>query len=264
MSEEKWYAELPEDLHPQVEKFDTVEDLAKGYANAESMIGSSVRIPSEDAEAGQWDQFKEKLRDVPGITMMPNGDDEQGWSDLYSTLGRPGESSAYEIDDAGFAELAHANNLTTNQARNLYEAYMGAENQKNEQRQIELQGLMESLKEEWGAAYEQNGRRAQQAVEYLDKKIKAGGELTRALHEPGMGDHPLLIKALSAIGEMLGEKQVAATDTSNVFGIAPGEARDRAMAIIGDLKDAYHDAAHPNHQSRIDHVRRLMEIAHPE
>ena len=247
-----------------MEKFDTVEDLAKGYANAEGMIGNSVRIPSNDSEPGQWDQFKDKLREVPGIAMMPGQDDDQGWNDLYTTLGKPSESSGYEIDDPAFMEVAHANHLTKQQAQQLYQAYSGDRTQHEEQRQIQMQGLMEDLKTDWGAAFEQKGRQAQQAVEYLDKKIKAGGELTRALHEPGMGDHPLLIKALSAIGDMLGEKHIAATDTSNVFGVAPSEARDRAMGIIGDLKDAYHNAVHPNHQSRVDHVRRLMEIAHPE
>jgi len=264
MSEEKWYSGLPEELHPQVEKFETVEDLAKGYANAESMIGNSVRIPSEDAEEGQWTQFKEKLRGVPGITMMPGQDDADGWNDLYSKMGKPSQANEYGIDDQGFAELAHRTNLTTQQAQELYQAYTYDATQRNEQRQLEMTRLMDELKTEWGPAFEKNGQRAAQAVDYLDRKIKAEGQLSQALREPGVGDNPLLIKALSAIGEMLGEKQIAAKDTSNVFNIAPAEARERANAIIGDMTDAYHNVSHPNHKSRVDHVQRLMEIAHPE
>ena len=264
MAEEKWYAGLPEDMHHQVEKFETVEDLAKGYTNAESMIGGSIRIPSEDAEQGQWDQFKDKLTDVPGIAMMPGEEDEQGWDNLYSKLGKPSDINEYGIDDAAFAQVAHANHLTKSQAQQLYRAYVGEEQQRQESRQVQVASMMEELKQEWGAEFESKGKQAGQAVQFLDKKIKADGKLTDALREPGMGDNPLLIKALVAIGDMLGEKQIAAKDTSNVFGVAPGEARERAMGIIGDLKDAYHDASHPNHKTRVEHVQRLMEIAHPE
>ena len=266
MADETWRDSLSEEIQnlDTLKDIPDVETLAKSYDDAQRYIGRSIRIPAEDAENGQWDDFREKLRSVPGVVMMPGDDDSDGWKDLYSKLGRPEESSGYEIDDSEYQSAAHELGLTKDQATKLYSHVHADRQQEVEQRQQVIDGALETLKTKWGAEFERKGREAQQAVDYLDERMKAGGAFAEEMRKPGMGDSAYVIEMLSEVGSMLGEKTIAATDTSNTFGVPPGEALDRANAIIGDWDDPYHNASHPNHQSRVDHVRRLMEVAHPD
>ena len=266
MADESWRDALPEEVRTleTLQDIPDVQTLAKSYDDAQRYIGRSIRIPTDDAGDGQWDQFKDKLKGVPGMAMLPGSDDSAGWNALYDKLGRPESPSGYGIDDATYAQVAHENGLTDKQAKALHESLNKAESETNEQRQAQLMDMMSDLQNEWGGAFEKKGREAHQAADYMDKRIKADGKFSELVNQPGIGDHPLIIKMLAEIGSMLGEKTIAATDGANVFGIVPSEAAERAAAIIGDMTDAYHDQAHPNHMNRVQHVAKLMQIAHPE
>lgn len=62
------------------------------------------------------------------------------------------------------------------------------------------------LKEEWGAAYEQNVRTAQDAVAAVSQEFDSP-ELIDLLEETGLGDHPAIIKLFHKIGEGLKKAQ---------------------------------------------------------
>ena len=51
-----WRDSLPGDIRSSID-VESVEDLAKGYVNAQQMIGGSIRIPGKEAGKEDWDKF---------------------------------------------------------------------------------------------------------------------------------------------------------------------------------------------------------------
>ena len=127
---EDWKGGLSDELrdHPSLKKYSTVENLAKGYINASSMLG------------------KDKL-------VKPSNEDE--WNEFYTEMGRPEGATGYKFTyeaevpeelqaytngrvDA-FKETAHQLGLTSEQADGLHRWYMegNVENVNNLTRQVE-------------------------------------------------------------------------------------------------------------------------------
>ena len=145
-----WKQSLSEEVrdHASLKKYTSVENLAKGYINASSMLG------------------KDKL-------VKPSSDDE--WNDFYNDMGRPESHEGYKFTYAAevpeglqgyvegrvesFKESAHKLGLTSQQADGLYTWYMegNVNNAKQlEEQAVELEQQAEyELKKEWGPAYEE-------------------------------------------------------------------------------------------------------------
>jgi hypothetical protein len=64
---------LPEDLRsePSLADFKDLSGLAKSYVSAQKMLGSSVRIPTEEASPEAREEFYSKLQSVPGVVRIP-------------------------------------------------------------------------------------------------------------------------------------------------------------------------------------------------
>lgn len=189
--ESSWRTSLPEELrdNASLQKYSTVESLAKGYVNASSMLG------------------RDKL-------VMPNSDDE--WADMYSKLGRPEDATGYKFDEVtmpdGFAldenqlndfqEKAHSVGLSEKQANELYGWYVGNQSTQFEgmvnSAEEQLIAAQTDLRKAWGNAYDQKFSAAERAVREF-----GGEELEQALAETGAGNNPMLIKAFAQIGEKL-------------------------------------------------------------
>ncbi len=107
----KWHEMLPDGLKgdPSLVKFPEFGDMAQGYKDLEGKQGSMITIPGESA-----------------------GDED--WNGVYAQLGRPDSPADYalgqeklpdgaEVDAqmaADFEAAAHANGLTTKQAKAMY------------------------------------------------------------------------------------------------------------------------------------------------
>ena len=263
MAEETWHSELPSELGESVSKFGSVEELAKGYVNAEQGFRSSIRIPTSDAGDEQWGDFKNRLTEVPGVVMLP-GDDDESRTQFYTKLGRPDEPAGYEIDNPEFTKIAHDLGLSKDQAAGINEAMTTVENQEAIDRSAKVQTGLAELQQEWGQQFEQKGRQAHQALAYLDQQLKADGELIKEMNQPGVGDSALVIKALAHIGTMLGESKIGNVEVTSAFRMTPGEAQERVNDIMADVNGPYHNAGHPNHQNTVDKVQRLLQVVHPE
>ncbi|NDB93800.1 MAG: hypothetical protein EB165_04035 [Euryarchaeota archaeon] len=96
---------------------DSLEDLAKGYVNAQSMIGGSIRIPGKEAGQADWDKFYDRFKDVPGLTRY-NPDD---LSSLYEAAGRPPDHKGYGLEGVSedFLKVAHEAGLNRQQVEAL-------------------------------------------------------------------------------------------------------------------------------------------------
>jgi hypothetical protein len=167
-----------------------VAKLAKGYTELHTKFSSSPKIPSEDA-------------------------DEKQWNDFYNKLGRPEKAESYEFKkdklpedypwDEGFEksmkEVAHKAGINTKQFSALAEkfleyngtSYLAA----NEASQKAVETALGELKETWKDDYEQNVNIAKHAVKAVDNEDE---EITKYLESTGLGDDPVFIKLFHNIG----------------------------------------------------------------
>lgn len=220
-------------------------DLAVGYKNLEKLLGAE-KMP------------------------MPKGaDDAEGWNRVYDALGRPKSAEDYKLpvpqgDDGTFAKVAagkfHELGLTAKQAEGLAAWYNEQGNGRMTQMQQELaakaESDMQSLKQEWGGAFDENveyGRRAAREYGLNAEKLSA---LENAL---GTGE---MLKLMATIGRAQGESEFVTSSTGNTFGMTPSAAQQRISALRADKTwTAKYISGDADARSE---MQRLMNLAYPE
>lgn len=267
-----WKESLSEDLRndASLQDINDISSLAKGYVSAQRLVGSSIRIPSEDAGQEQLNEFYSKLEKVPGIARLDGSDEAK--QQLYNKLGRPAEAKDYNLqlpegiaaDETtlnGFKELAHKVGLSNEQAQNLvqYEAQRVAQynNNMNQQRTHAEQ----VLKQQWGNDYDNRLSGAKAAAKvFLDQYPD---QMTDLMQGPA-GNNPALLSILSQLAESLQEKGNVQLSTTPKYGMTPDEARIKIDEIMANKSHPYHQAGDPGHRDAVDRVRRLFEACYPE
>lgn len=266
-----WYSE---DFAELVEKkgFKSADDALKSYKNLESMVGNSVRIPSEDASPEAKAEFLEKIKDVEGILLK---NDEN----LYGKLGRPESSDGYnleeiidrelfnsmptladELDD--FKELAFEAGLSKEQASKLVDMRMRTLKSFTEEHLKNREAAEGALRKSWGSDYDNRLAAAKQVIKIYGEKY--GDHVTQLVNSPA-GNNPALLNMLSELGEMYKEKKHEGMSGSH-FGMTPDMAAAKIhekRSDVGFLK-AYNDDRHPGHKQAIAEMERLYRIANGE
>ena len=241
-------ASLPEDLreHSALQPIQDVENLAKAYVNASSMIGrDKVVIPAENSSANDWNE-------------------------VYTRLGRPESPDGYQID-AGegadenmlgwFHQAAHDIGLNNTQAQKLVTAYNELTSSQsegiNENTQLAFDETVKELKGEWGAAFDDKVTNAGAAFAHF------GGDdaFTELVLENGMrvGDHPGFLKAWAQAAEFITSKVsedqfVGVEKTAGVM--TPEEAKTKLVEIERPDGPLF-DRAHPQHDHYVSERNRL-------
>lgn len=254
---EDWRGSLPDDLQglTTIQDIGTLADLVKSYDSAQRMIGSSVRIPSQEAGPEDWEAFHAKLKDIPGITRIT----DETRDDVFNKLGRPETPDGYDAElPAELRAEFHKLGLTKQQAEAVVERFGKDQAERETAIRAEIEQGMEQLKADWGRAFEKNIGLARNVVRMYDE-LTGGTELRDFLNSSKLGDHPALIKAFAKIGELFGEARTLKghSEFSNRFDITPEEARMRAEEIMRNREDAYWKGD----ETRVREVSRLMEIA---
>lgn len=157
-----WKSGLPEELRGSVEKFKTVEDMAKSYLNMEKLVGKkTIGMPDENSS-------------------------EEEWSKLYDRLGRPGAADKYEvkraeglppelIDEEGmksFLGAAYKAGLNQKQVSALVGEFdrqllEGAKRSAAAEEARKGEAVSE-LRKLWGSDLQEKVERAQQTLNILD------------------------------------------------------------------------------------------------
>lgn len=220
-------------------------DLAVGYKNLEKLLGAE-KIP------------------------MPKGaDDAEGWTRVYDALGRPKSADEYKLsvpegDTGEFAKLAagkfHELGLTAKQAEGLAAWYneqgSGRMNEMQQQQAAKAEADMQSLKQEWGAAFDENvefGRRAAREYGLNAEKLSA--------LENSLGTSEML-KLMATIGRAQGESEFVTSSSGNTFGMTPSAAQQRITALRADKSwTAKYISGDADARSE---MQRLMNLAYPE
>ena len=220
-------------------------DLAVGYKNLEKLLGAE-KIP------------------------MPKGaDDAEGWTRVYDALGRPKNADEYKLsvpegDTGEFAKLAagkfHELGLTAKQAEGLAAWYneqgSGRMNEMQQQQAAKAEADMQSLKQEWGGAFDENvefGRRAAREYGLNAEKLSA--------LENSLGTSEML-KLMASIGRAQGESEFVTSSSGNTFGMTPSAAQQRITALRADKTwTAKYISGDADARSE---MQRLMNLAYPE
>jgi hypothetical protein len=249
-----WRDDLPDDIrdHQSLATINDVNALAKGYVHAQSMIGAD-KIP------------------VPGKWA-----DDDDWSEVYSRLGRPGDSDGYEIDAGGaevdedfmgwFKGTAHNAGLNNRQAQMIAQAYMemagenaGAEQVDTDQMRAQVES---DLRKEYGNAYED---RLEMGNGFIDEFGEDG--LTDLVLADGMPlrNHPAFVKTLINAANFIhtNVSEDAVVGNKDNISITPKEAQAQVNELMRP-DSPYWDRRHPMHQQMVDEVQELMQQIHIE
>ena len=234
-----------------LEPIQSVENLAKAYVNASSMIGrDKIPLPGEHSSA-------------------------EDWGEVYDRLGRPESADAYALE-AGeepdenllgwFKNTAHEIGLNNTQAQQLMVAYnelaSGQEEEAPDLEGIRAQ-VTADLRKEYGNAYDDRMSLANGMLSKLGNE-----ELTEIQLSDGtlLGDHPEFIKSMVGIGEYIRDKvsedDFAGFEKSNTA-MTPSEAQDKLREIEAPNGPLF-DGKHPQHDFYVQEVARLMEYVVPQ
>jgi hypothetical protein len=156
-NEVPWTDSLPDDLKadPNVIKFKTPAEMAKGYVEASKLIGSSIRPPGPDASAEAKKDFREKMQKAdPDLIFAGEGADE---APFWKRLGKPDKEDGYSVDEetgkaidlAAARKQALEAGLTVKQFQTLAKQTAAAKAEVAAQ----TKAASDALKSEWGAAY---------------------------------------------------------------------------------------------------------------
>ena len=225
-----------------------VPEILKAYANAEKMIGGSVRIPKEDAKPEEWAAF-------------------------YKKMGRPDTVEGYNIqkpdklpdgvtwnDDltSWFAKTAHENGLSKNQVQKIMKSWNEVETAKAHSAQKEMGQRLSKLQEQWGDEFAGRVELGVRGIERLMPKEEVT-EFKALLDTTGIGNHPLMIKYAHLVGKMLQEDGYIIGDGKG--GALGAEAAKKEIAAINaDQAGPYWNDG-PGHKEAVERMNKLHRIA---
>jgi hypothetical protein len=202
---------------------------------------------------------------------------------FYRTLGKPESPDKYHLqlaDGAPFKYgedqenwwrgVAHKHNLTVAQAKGIYEEYLTQDMNLSKQSEEVLnrhaaerdKGNEAQMRQEWGAAYDQNMKLAEKAA----KAFSTQDELSQIIGAIGA---PAAMKLFHKVGSKLSEDSLDLRPTPGEAGaMTPAQAQAEIKAITGDkehpLNAAYFDKRHVSHKTAVARMAELYGYAHPD
>ena len=219
---------------PTAAKYESVGELFNAYKEASSMIGNSVRFPTKEAGEEDIAKFNQQMLDR-GFHRAPDRDDADGVRGIQQLLGMPAEAKGYEFDEVegfesdpetegAFKAVAHEIGLTADQANKIHN-WLGsniAEQTATSQKTAEAG--MQSLKGEWGQAFDHKLAQAKNAAHMLEDRVPGISEYFDKMAEQGQDAD--MIRLMDVFAEMSGETG-AQLPPGVSQGLTPREAQQR-------------------------------------
>ncbi|MCS3423438.1 hypothetical protein M2403_002039 [Rahnella sp. BIGb0603] len=152
----------------------------------------------------------------PFLAALPQEGDADGWNAVYTKLGRPETAEGYELplpegDTGEFAKQTstwmHEAGLNKQQAQALATKWNAHQAQQAEalsaQREKQIGDDIASMKQEWGAKFDENASVIQKAV-----KTFAPPEFIEMIDKSGLVNNPAIAKMFLKIGSAISEDQL--------------------------------------------------------
>ena len=223
-------------------------------------------------------------RDPNTLLAIPGPDDADGWNTVYSRLGRPEAADKYQFADpekvpqgltvnpeakTQFASRAHELGLSQKQAAALYEFVNGGRIAGFEKALAEhgegLKAAEAQLRADWGHAYDDKHRRAEEAVNLLDDQLKLGGGLKQAIEAMPAESRVALGKAMEYARGFFEEGGLPGRGGAIAGALAPDEARQQIAALQQDpqFMAAFMSGGAAGHAEAVQRMLRLHEFLTP-
>lgn len=247
------------DLRNSLSKFDDTPEgigkLAESYNNLEQLLGrDKVPIPKD-------------INDV------------EGWSRLSKALGVPDKAEGYGLADANipkdlaqmgltlnkneFAEVMHAHKVPPSAVKGIWDIYqkksIDAYTQAMKSQQEQLTKTINTLRGEWGDAFETNVELGQMVINKFSNDQETNDYITASLSKDPRG-----IKFLAKVGEQFAENKVPEFQMKR-FSLAPEQALEEAKKMTIDLDGPYHNQkgkfTDKEHNVAIDRYNHLIGVS---
>lgn len=250
-----WKSSLRTDLRnsPLLSKFEDspvgLEKAFESHANLEQLLGhEKVPIPKDANDADGWNRFAKAM----GI---PDKADGYGLPDASL----PDSMKGITLDKNQFAEVMHAHKVHPSAVKGIWDVYqkmtIDAYNKAMTDHQNQLTSTINSLKGEWGDAYETNVELGQAVINKFSSDKETNDWITAVLSADPRG-----IKFLAKIGDQFAENKIPEFSMKK-FSMTPEDADDEIKKLTADLDGPYHNSKGKftarEHQAAVDRVNLL-------
>lgn len=226
-----------------LQSFKDVNDLAKSYLNANSLLGKRLSdMKPEDIAV------LNSLRDIP-----LNKDDYVFADDVGADL--------TEI----YKNISIKAGLTKEQAKIISDSFVELQRVESEKISADMDTNIinwhNELKKEFGDAYDKR-------IDVAKRGLNAFGDdgLKQLLKDTGLHQHPAMVKLFAKVGKELLEDSFIEADKSSKFGVTPEDANAMIKQNLANMefRDAYYSAVHPGHALAVAEMNRLYSLLVPK
>lgn len=267
MSEEdnSWKDNLPDELKDRslVREASSLESFVKQAINAESLLGVSVRIPSEHASDDDRAAFTEKMG-KHGLIPREGAEEHLRPSEPahYKLAETPTDADAIGLQQTDIDQLkiqAYEMGMSPKQFASYSKRYIDNRREQAEERRIRHMQANEDLQREWGPdAFDHKRTQALMAVRRF-----GGPDLARKLDE---NPDPDYLRAFADIGKRFEEQGLGDLETPKYLPESRDEAQLKLQEILNNPehpfnKRGFGPGAQAAHEAAAAEVMRLRRIS---
>lgn len=241
-----WIDDLPAELadslsseikeNPTLIQYNTFEDLLNGHINTKSLVGSSIRVPGEDAGDEDRTEFYNKLiNKAPNLMIKPDFSEPEQAQEFYNLFGKPGDATQYKMPEghtlqpdveSELREMGFSANMNQEQFQKMVTEMDSRNTQLQENVKGQTEKSMADLKGKWGMTFEER----MAAAKKVNERFYPGRDSTHL----NASD----LESLYNINESLtGKGPQVATQIGTEGGITPQEAREQGAEIMRRVHD---------------------------
>ena len=254
-----WKGNLDKDLlnSPLVQKFKDdptgLNNAIKSHAELEKLMGhDKVPIPKGPEDTLAWNVFSKAL----GI---PDKAEGYGLADANIPENLK-DVKGMGFDKNKFAEIMHAHKATPAQAKGLWEAFQQQNielyNKAVETQRADMDKVVNTLKGEWGDAYDTNVDLGQMVINKFAGSKEAADELSAIFLT-----NPNAIRLLAKVGNQFSENRIGEFSFKK-FSLSAEQAKAEIDSVLKDPKHPYNDqkASPAEHSAAVDYVNSLYAV----
>lgn len=239
---------------PNIAKFDNVNDLAREHVNLQSLLGrKGLIVPKEGDSQEVWDKYRTEMN-IPSDTSGYFGDTKPEENDL----------------PAHIAKVAYDSNLSVDQYNEIMRGYESwykdvVDHNSQEIEQTTNENL-DSLKKEWGRAYEAKTDMGASALSTLTGRKAQEIANIELSDGTALGNNPEFIKVMASVGEILQEKGLLEGTNVNSSAMSPEEAQSKLSQLMADPEKSailFSQDFHPGKEELVKERERLLSFAYP-
>ena len=198
--EPDWRSGLPDDLQRFAAHLETPSDAVRMAAGLRQKLSRAIFPPSEESSEDEVAVFRRKI----GVPESPDAYNVSPPPELAPILAADPKNNLAARD---FAEKMHAAGAPVAAVQAAadwyYERLADQTAEFARQRDAQIREAEENLLKEWGPDYERN-------LEYARRSAQSfgGDALIECLEQAGIGNDPVVFRALYRIGRELGEDEI--------------------------------------------------------